>query len=266
MKRNTLSRLLLALLSIIGAYSGHAQVGPHPPGRVHLYLLAGQSNMAGRGTVEAADRQTHPRIWVLDKTNTWVPAADPLHFDKPAVVGVGPGMAFARVMAEADPNAIIALIPVAVGGSPIDSWQPGGFHEQTQSHPYDDALTRARIALQSGTLRGILWHQGESDAKAELAPAYADKLSQLIRRFRSDLNALHVPVVVGTLGDFHTDKNPYAVQINNALQQVARRESRVACVKATGLTHKGDQTHFDTPSARELGKRYAKAMQPLLKK
>ena len=66
---------------------------------MHLFLLAGQSNMAGRGEVEAQDRATHPRIWMLDRHGQWVPAADPLHFDKP-VAGVGPGLAFARVLVE----------------------------------------------------------------------------------------------------------------------------------------------------------------------
>jgi hypothetical protein len=31
-----------------------------------------------------------------------------------------------------------------------------------------------------------------------------------------------------------------------------------------GLNHRGDTLHFDSPSARELGKRYAAVMQTLL--
>jgi hypothetical protein len=58
----------------------------------HLYLLAGQSNMAGRGKVEGQDMQTHPRVYVLNQGNEWELAKDPLHFDKPGIVGVGPGI------------------------------------------------------------------------------------------------------------------------------------------------------------------------------
>jgi len=36
---------------------------PVPP--LQLFLLAGQSNMAGRGTVEPEDRVPHPRVWLL---------------------------------------------------------------------------------------------------------------------------------------------------------------------------------------------------------
>ena len=231
--------------------------------RFHLYVLAGQSNMAGRGTVEAVDKISHPRIWMLNKDGQWVPATDPMHFDKPDMVGVGPGLAFGKAMAEQDTAAFIGLIPAAVGGSPIDSWQPAGYHEQTNSHPYDDALKRVTAAQKTGTLHGILWHQGESDSKPELVSSYQAKLTQLIGRFRQAFNAPNLPVVVGTLGDFYGRKTPVATQINAVLRDLPKHVSGMACVEATGLTDKGDQTHFDAPSARALGKRYAEAMQVL---
>src|SRR5690606_20034235 len=56
-----------------------------PPGvkkeNFHLYLLVGQSNMAGRGKVEEVDKEVHPRVFSLGKESTWVPAQEPLHFD-----------------------------------------------------------------------------------------------------------------------------------------------------------------------------------------
>lgn len=233
------------------------------PAKLHLYVLAGQSNMAGRGAVETVDKTPHPRVWMLNRDNQWVPATEPMHFDKPDVVGVGLGLAFGKRMAAQDTTVYIGLIPTAVGGSPIDAWQPGAYYEQTKSHPYDDAIKRVQLAQKSGTLRGILWHQGESDSKPELAATYEQKIRQLIERFRQAFNAPVVPVVVGTLGDFYVAKNPAAVQINNILRELPKHESRVACVDASGLTDKGDQTHFDTASARELGRRYAEAMQTL---
>lgn len=152
--------------------------------RFHLFLLVGQSNMAGRGKVEPQDLQPHPRVLMLDQAGRWVPAVDPLHFDKPGIVGVGLGKTFGMDYAEQNPGVTVGLIPCAVGGSPIAAWQPGGYHKQTRKHPYDEAMPRARLALESGTLRGILWHQGESDSKAELADVYEQKLHALIARFR----------------------------------------------------------------------------------
>lgn len=255
--------LLAALFLIVCQLSSLAQ-SALPTGlsraKFQLYVLAGQSNMAGRGTVENIDKTPHPRVWMLNKDNQWVPATEPMHFDKPAVVGVGPGLAFGKLMAAQDTTAFIGLIPVAVGGSAIDSWQPSGYHEQTKSHPYDDAIKRVQVAQQSGTVRGILWHQGESDSKPELVATYQQKLTQLIARFRQVFNAPSAPVVVGTLGDFFVAKTPAGGQINAILRDFPKHESRVACADASGLTHNGDQTHFDAASARELGRRYAEAM------
>jgi len=65
----------------------------------HLFLLVGQSNMAGRGKVTPADKKAHPRVLMLNKAGQWVPAADPLHFDKPRMVGVGLGKTFGTLVA-----------------------------------------------------------------------------------------------------------------------------------------------------------------------
>ena len=160
----------------------------------HLYLLAGQSNMAGRGKVEAEDTTRHPRIWVLTKNNDWQLATEPLHFDKPNIVGVGIGFAFAKKMAELDTNIVIGLIPCSVGGSPIEMWQPTKYYEPTKSYPYDDALKRAQIAMQRGTLKGILWHQGESDSDSIKAKAYAhEQIAAIINKFE-EFNVWYLPV------------------------------------------------------------------------
>lgn len=168
---------------------------------MHIYLLLGQSNMAGRGIVESEDQQTHPRVHMLDKNNEWKPARDPMHFDK-LIAGVGPGLTFGKLMADADTNITFGLVPCAAGGSSIDAWKVGGYHDQTKSYPYDEALKRARIAMQVGQLKGIIWHQGESDSKPGQAETYAEKLKVLIASLRKELNAPDLPVVVATLPDF----------------------------------------------------------------
>jgi hypothetical protein len=135
-----------------------------PREQFHLYLLIGQSNMAGRGKVEKEDRTPHPRVLALNKQDEWVPAVDPLHFDKRSA-GVGPGLAFGKALADADKGVTIGLIPCAAGGSPITVWKKGGYWKQTSSKPYDEALRRTALAQKRGVLKGILWHQGESDSK-----------------------------------------------------------------------------------------------------
>jgi hypothetical protein len=223
----------------------------------HLYLLAGQSNMAGRGQVEEQDTQPHPRVFALNQEGQWQPAVEPLHFDKPNIVGVGPGFAFGKAMAEYKKNVRIGLIPCAAGGSPIASWTEGGYHDQTKSHPYDDALRRARIAMQSGVIKGIIWHQGESDSKLELTKVYQAKLEELIAKFRRELGDDDLPFVVGKLGDFYVARNPNAQTINEILEKIPLTVKNTAYVDTTGLTPKDDLVHFDAKSERELGRRYA---------
>lgn len=224
-----------------------------------IVLLAGQSNMAGRGVVEEDDRRPHPRVLMLDKAGAWRPAVDPMHFDKP-VAGVGPGRTFGAVMAEGDPALVVGLVPAAVGGSPIDVWQPGAFYPPTNSRPWDDAMARVAVARVHGTLRAVLWHQGESDATPELAPRYEAALHDLVARMRAAFDAPDLPFIVGQMGTFAdvpwTDAQHL---VDQAHRRLPAHIPGTAYVSAEGLTHGGDRIHFDAASARALGRRYAEA-------
>lgn len=259
----------LAALLTAGALFSVGAVAEAAPGpvrlperaRVHLFLLVGQSNMAGRGDIEPADREPIANVVALDAAGEWVPAIEPLHWDKPSA-GAGLGRAFAVDYAKAHPGVTVGLIPAACGGSPIASWAPGKYFEDTKSHPYDDALARARQAMASGSLQGILWHQGESDRNAERAPLYERELTALIGRFRHDLQAPRVPFVIGQLGQF-TGAGPwdeFARGVDRAQRNVAAHVPFTAFVSSDGLTSKPDNLHFDARSLREFGQRYASAL------
>ncbi|TGE08645.1 sialate O-acetylesterase [Hymenobacter fodinae] len=277
----TYSALLALLLLPVLAASAQAQsllpvartqqLPPPRKEKFQLYLLVGQSNMAGRGLVEAQDTVPTPRVLRLNKDGQWELAQDPVHFDKPTA-GVGPGLTFGRDMAALDTSVVIGLIPCAVGGSGIDVWQPGAYFPDTQVKPYDDALARTRLALQQGTLAGIIWHQGETDSTPEKSAAYRQKLQTLIGRFRQDLQAPTVPFVAGELPAFQLagpdpdgkrHPNPSLKRINHALVQLKQDVGHYTYVSSKGTHDRGDQLHFDAASARLLGHRYAKAMQHL---
>ena len=229
-----------------------------------LYLLIGQSNMAGRGALEDAETISKLRLLKFSARNAWAPGTDPLHTDKPAAAGVGLGTSFARAMADADKTITVGLIPCAVGGTPLERWVKGG-------DLYAQALLRARLAMKDGRLKGILWHQGESDSGSETtAHSYGARLSQMIADLRADLGAGEVPFVAGKLGDFlaRTSKDgkpSFWPVVNEQLASIPSRVPKTAVVESTGLTHKGDVVHFDTPSLREFGRRYAAAMKQLQK-
>lgn len=238
---------------------------PSAPQR-DLYLLAGQSNMAGRGTVEAEDRVPVSGVMMLDRNMAWVAAVDPVHFDKPSA-GVGPGRSFAIALHEADATRAIGLVPAAVGGSPISSWEPGALDAATKTHPYDDAIAMARVAMHDGHFRAVLWHQGEADATPELSVLYADRLRMVIRRFRTELGDPSLPFIIGQLGQFPRGRWSAAkVRVDSAQRAIAETLPGVAFVSSDALRHRGDSLHFDSASARELGRRYAAAYLALLRR
>jgi hypothetical protein len=229
---------------------------------VDIYLLMGQSNMAGRGKLTDDYKSVaDPRVLMLNKANEWVPAKHPLHFDKP-VAAVGPGLAFGIAMAEASPGKKIGLIPCAVGGTSINKWIPGAFDPPTKTHPWDDAEKRIKEGMKYGTIKGVIWHQGESDSNPDSAAIYLERLSVLINRIRTLAGDKKLPFVAGELGKYE----PGYKVINDILVNLPAKVSNTALVSSEGLVHNGDHVHFDAASAGELGKRYAKAMLGIQKK
>lgn len=251
--------LILLLFSLLHS-SGFADELKLPAKeKLHLFLLAGQSNMAGRGKTDATSKQTDPRIIALDKQGQWKIATDPLHWDKPAA-GTGIGRPFAAIIAAKSPGVTIGLIPTACGGSPINTWQPGKFWDQTKSHPWDDSIAAAKKAMKDGTLKAILWHQGEADATPGKSTTYGSDLEKLIQRFRTELDAPDLPFIIGQLGRFPAkpwDKDREAVDA--AQQAVAKHLKNVAFVRIENPVSIGDNLHFDTPTLRRFAEGYAKA-------
>ena len=225
-----------------------------------IVVLAGQSNMAGRGFIEDEDRTPIPRVYMLNKDGQWVPAVDPVHYDK-SVAGVGPGREFARLLVESDPSIAVGLVPTACGGSSIDDWRPGVFFKQTNSHPYDDAIARTKRALEDGTLEAILWRQGEADASVKKAERHEEKLLRLFTDLRAEFNAPDVPILVGEL--FLPQGGAGAVAIRNAQIAAVEHAQPAAFVSAEGTTLNPDNVHFDRRSQIEQGKRFFEALQAL---
>ncbi|WP_166647334.1 sialate O-acetylesterase [Prosthecobacter fusiformis] len=235
-----------------------------PKEKLDLYLLIGQSNMAGRGLLDTEKSVSKLRVLKFSPNNKWTYGVEPLHYDKPAAVGAGLGMSFAREMADANRGVTVGVIPCAVGGTPLERWVKGG-------DLYAQALERARLAMKDGTLKGILWHQGEGDSGDEgKSKSYADRLAKMIVDLRADLGAGEVPFVAGKLGEFlametKTQTPCYWPLVNEQIASIPSRVAKTAVVESTGLKDKGDKVHFDTPSLRTFGVRYAEAMKLLQK-
>lgn len=242
-----------------------APAGVPTPAReeFHIYLLMGQSNMAGRDTRSLDSQTENPRVLALNAEGQWVVARDPLHPRQGRTLpGVGPGIPFALEMLKADPGVTIGLVPCAVGGTSMRTWGKGAPH-------YEKAVSQARLAAQAGTIKGVLWHQGESDTgNKSNADAYEARLTKMLGNLRADLNLPVLPTVVGQLGDFLAltpEKYPYAETVRVAIKHVPAVLPGVGYADSAGLGDKGDKLHFSVDAEKEMGSRYAKAMLELQK-
>lgn len=222
--------------------------------KLHLYLLMGQENMVGRGVIDSTDQEPHPRVIMLNAKRQWIPAAEPLHRRDPKRDGVGPGFAFAKYFASLDETVTIGLVPCAAEGSSLKLWEKGG-------ELYVNALARAKEAMKVGTLKGVLWHHGEWDARHRgKAATYGLRLEDMIRDFRRDLGDAKLPFIVGKLGTFvRPGRLPFADAVNEALENIPDEIPYTECVYTDGLRRRDLET-FSAEAARELGLRYAKAM------
>jgi len=245
---STIFTAFAAMACLVAVTRSHAE-----PAAREIYLLIGQSNMAGRGVVEESDRQTDPRIWMFAESGEWKPAEEPIRYDKPAHAGVGPGLAFGRAMAKALPAAEIGLVNRAFGGTTVAQWKKGG-------QLYNDAVSAAKAAAGQGTIRGILWHQGESDYRRMVKETYKAAMVELIANLRKDLGVPELPVVLGELGSYLQPTDPSPQVVNDVLHEISKEIPKVGIASSEGLKDKGDKLHFDTASQRIFGQRYAAEM------
>lgn len=216
-----------------------------------LFLLIGQSNMAGRGDI--VDFTSVENVYSFDENNNWTVAKHPLHYDKKSLVGVGPGLEFARnIYSKRGEKTPIGLIPSAVGGSKIVEWGE-------ESTLYIASLNKMKLALGSGSLKAILWMQGESDSNDEVASFnYGNSLIDLIKNYRKYLKNEHIPFFICEIPEFLIPKEyPYVKIINNEIERIQTELSNVFLIKNNNWKHIGDSLHLDTESANLLGKEIA---------
>ena len=233
-----------------------------------LFLLVGQSNMEGWAAAEASDRVQNPRVKVLGfdnctnlgrQYNQWYTATPPLHA---CFAGVGPGDSFGRMLAEAYPDKTIGLVPCGISGVDIDyfrknvvSKRRSEFRIPPDNHwagAYEWVIERARVAQQMGVIRGIIFHQGESDNGNA---TWVGKVREMVTDLRTDLGlGEDVPFIAGEL--LYTG----CCSLHNPLvNQIPSQIPNSYAVSACGLAG-ADDAHFDLAGYRELGIRYGREM------
>lgn len=230
---------------------------PTPTEELHLYLLIGQSNMAGRAPLGKGHSPLTEKDWLLNDQDQWEHATAPLNRYSSVrkdytMQRTNMGEGFLKALRKGGAEEEIGLIVNARGGSRIQQWQKG-------EPLYEEALRRAKIAQKKGTLRGVLWHQGESDA--DQPENHLENLLNFIKDLRSDLGNESLPFIVGEIGkgeNKDADKRVGIKEINAQLSRLPESLPSTAFVQSADLTTM-DGTHFNAESTLILGERYAEA-------
>jgi hypothetical protein len=226
-----------------------------------IFILAGQSNMAGRGLVEPIDTIANKRILSINENNQWIYAKEPLHFYEPTLTGLDCGTSFANTLLNEIPaDIMVGILPCAIGGSSVEQWLGDSLYRGV--HLFSNFREKVDLAKESGTIRGILWHQGESNAKTELIPSYQDKLMTLFSSFRNYIQNDSLPIIAGQLGSYTqpSEQQMRWDSINRIIRNIGTIDRFTAVIDTKDLTEKGDKIHFDSKSQRMMGVRFAKEM------
>lgn len=225
---------------------------------INSFLMLGQSNMAGRGNMGDVEPIENDLCYML-RMGLWQKMSEPVNIDAPVIgeeyfSGISLAASFADELAKATGKKI-GLIPCAVGGTKISQWMPGEIL-------YDNALITAKIAMRTSKIKGILWHQGESDCnKDEDIALYKEKFLEIISHLKKELSLENVPIIIGELSTditevWNTGTRP--AKLNEILREISQELPLCRIVSSNGLTLKNDGIHFDSISCREFGKRYFK--------
>lgn len=228
-----------------------------PKENFYIYILAGQSNMAGRGFVQPQDTVSSAQVLTLDKNNEWVYAKEPLHYYEPERTGLDCGLSFGKKLAALyGKNISIGLVPCAVGGSSIEQWLGDSTYRNVIL--YSNLMKKVKVAANYGTIKGMLWHQGETNANTANYKNYKEKLEQFFTKFRNDLGNTELPVYAGQLASFLSrTSNPFADSVNKDLRALSVTMKNIYIIKTADLTPKADSIHFDSRSQRIMGIRFA---------
>lgn len=236
----------------------------HHVGVGDLWAVAGQSNAAGYGRGPVHD-PPELGLAVLRNDGRWDLATHPLNDTRDSIrpnlervnPGHSPALAFARRLRQQLGHPI-GLLPTALGGSALASWNPV---ENPSAFLYANLIDC--VAAVGGRIRGMVWYQGETDATSERAPTYDRRFREFIERLRHDLGAPSLPVVTTQINRIHLQAEDREIDlawsiVREAQRRTARELDGVAVVGTLDLTL-SDLIHTSPQSNLVLGQRWADA-------
>lgn len=276
-----------------------------------IYLCFGQSNMEGFAQgdyngIEDKDKTVDERFQVMNvvsgswngvqrEVGHWYTAVPPLCRSN---TGLCPADYFGRTMVEelskTNPDIKVGVIVVAIGGASIRAFHKSeyaSYYNEMKNdpesawlantmdiyggNPYATLVDMARIAQKQGVIKGILMHQGESDAcdaawRQDVADIYNSLVADL------SLKPESTPLLIGELLD-DGQGHGNGVYKNSSFTEVRTLVPNAYVVSSEGCTvvdasidpdNAGNNRylHFSSEGYRELGRHYAQTMINILEK
>jgi len=263
-------------LAALMAVSAHAAPDPN----FHIYLAFGQSNMEGQGDIGSQDKSVDERfqlLWSADagscnqgaSKGKWIKAVPPLAHCQGAKLG--PADYFGRTMVEkTDPQIKVGIIVVAVAGCSIDLFDKDGYANYARSqqswmtqrintyggNPYGRMIEMAKKAQEEGVIKGIIFHQGETDAGNGQWPS---KVKKVYDNIIKDLGLGNdIPFLAGEVL-----RSGVSSGANNNIAKLPQQSSNFYVVSSEGFNQAlgdGQNVHFTSQEYRDFGKRYGEKM------
>ena len=220
-----------------------AQDSDGSPAGIHLFVLSGQSNMAG-----------------LDPEISFVPAVEAA-FGKENVV----------------------VVKDAQGGQPIRRWYKKWKATDEAKPPkigdlYDRLMTKVQDAIKDRQLKSVtfVWMQGERDAREQLADRYAEAFEGVVDQLKQDLHRQQLNVVIGRLSDFDMNNQRYRdwTKIREVQVKLAESHEEYRWVDTDdlndGVNANGkpisDDLHYSVEGYKTLGNRFAEQAIELIRR
>lgn len=220
------------------------------------FLMAGQSNMAGRGDFGEVPEIRNPLCYML-RMGRWQPMSEPINPDRAVYgirfhSGISPAASFADRYTKHF-NSPVGLIPCADGGTGIKEWLPGELL-------FDHAIMQCNLARRTSQLKGILWHQGESDCRnIDDFNQYSDRLITVVTAMRKALQKPDLPIIFGEISYDISRAWKFEgrnIEFNKRLYELSYKIPNSIVVSSKDLPLKADGIHFTSSACREFGKRY----------
>lgn len=263
-----MKKLIIAILSVMTVLSfsgcGTGKKFAKSDSRGYdVYLLIGQSNMAGRGKMLPEDTlKVLKGVYLLGPEDKPVPAKNPLNQYSTIrkdikIQQICPGTAFCQEMYKYNGRKIL-IVMNARGGSALNEWVEG-------TEFFSEAVRRCREGMKYGTLKGILWHQGCADSSKSKRDTYLKRLAPMVNALRRDLGVgEEVPFIAGELAYWRRSSAAFNEMLHGITDAVPNSAwvSAEGCgpLKPESLKTKHPDPHFSRDGQLLLGKRYAEKM------